>query len=322
MLQRAVAGTIATQAVTWQLEDGTALDLTGKTITGTIQPADDAGASRAIAGALALGVDPAAGQFTWTYAAGDVSAPGVYLVQFKAVQAPDTIYSFADYWSVEGTLPLARNSLSALRLKLMELVSARAQTPNFRQYTLAIMDAVADYSERKPLEKTALLSIVSGAASYDLPADFLRLISLESAAAADGTLVTDAGLIPVSDTFKEYYTIAGGRITFVPTPQYTTTKRLWYGAAYLLDADEAYADLGREGERLVMLKAQAIALQIQANKAAQEAWQYAIGDERVNKEKLAEALAKRAREMSDEYEAVIEKQAGQVGLRSYYGLTE
>ncbi|MCL4295679.1 MAG: hypothetical protein KJ077_08125 [Anaerolineae bacterium] len=322
MLQRAVVGTIASQAVTWQLEDGTALDLTGKSITGTIQPADDVAAIRAIAGALAPGADPAAGQFTWTYAAGDVGTPGVYLVQFKAVQAPDTIYSFADYWIVEGTLPLARNSLSALRLKLMELVSARAQTPNFRQYTLAIMDAVADYSERKPLEKTATLAIVSGTASYDLPADFLRLVSLESATATDGVLISDAGLIPVSDTFRESYTIAGGRITFIPTPQYTATKRLWYGAAYLLDGDEIYADLGREGERLVMLKAQAIALQIQANRAAQEAWQYAIGDERVNKEKLAEALAKRAKEMSDEYEAVIEKQAGQVGLRSYYGLTE
>lgn len=322
MLQRTVVGTIATQPITWQLEDGSALDLTGKTISGTIQPADDTSASRAIAGVLALGADPSAGEFTWTYAAGDVNAVGVYLVQFKAVQAPDTIYSFADYWIVEGTLPLARNSLGALRLKLMELVSARGGTPNFRQYTLAIMDAAADYSERKPLEKTTTLSIVSGTASYDLPADFLRLISLESATATDGTLISDAGLIPVSDTFKEYYTIAGGQITFIPTPQYTTTKRLWYGAAYLLNDDEIYADLGREGERLVMLKAQAIALQIQANKVAQEAWQYAIGDERVNKEKLAEALSKRAKEMSDQYEAAIEKQAGQVGMRSYYGLTE
>lgn len=322
MLQTAIQGSTHTsQVITWTKEDGSIEDLTGATVTGKIQGVE-ADTAQAIAGTLQI-TGAATGVFSWSYAAADVAAAGIFWVQFKATfsDGKDDL-SFADYWVVEGALPLPRNSLGALRKKLMELIAARSGTPSFRQYTLAIMDAVADYSDRRALEKTAELSIVSGTASYDLPADFLRLISLETATATDGTLVSDAGLIPVSDTFREQYVIAGDQITFIPTPQYTTTKRLWYGAAYVLNNDEIYADLGREGERLVMLKAQAIALQIQANKAAQEAWQYAIGDERVNKEKLAEALAKRAKEMSDEYEAVIEKQAGQVGLRSYYGLTE
>lgn len=320
MLPRVIVGTVASQPLTWLLEDGIALDLTGKTITGTIQPADDLAAIRAIAGTLALGAAPAAGAFIWTYAAADVAAAGLHLVQFKATDGSNTVYSFDAYWIVEPSGGIHPHSLEGLRLRLMETVAAWKSTPSISQYTLAVLDAIADYGERKPPEKAALLSIVSGTASYDLPADFARFIRLEEATATDGVLVTDAGLIPVSESFRESYTIAGGRITFVPTPQYTTTKRLWYAAAYLPDDDGVYADLGKEARRLVLLKAKAIALQFQADRAAQEAWQYAIGDERVNKEKLSDTFAKRAKEAGDEYEGAIEKQIGQIGLRSYYGL--
>lgn len=322
MLQAAVQGSRHTsQEITWTKEDGTAQDLTDATITGQIQAVEEA-TGRAIEGTLQIQSPATGGVLTWSYGANDVAAAGTFWVQFTATFADSSKeISLADYWIVEGTLPLPRNSLGALRKKLMELVSARKGVPSFRQYTLAVMDAVADYSDRKPLQKTVAVEIVSGTASYALPADFLRFTSLEVATAPDGVIVSDIGLIPVGDGFRETYTIAGEQLTFYPTPQYTMTKRLWYAAAYVLNENEVYADMGREAERLVLLKAQAIALQLQANKAAQEAWQYQIGDERVNKEKLAEALAKRAKEMNDEYERAAEGQIGPIGMRSYYGLT-
>ncbi len=114
---------------------------------------------------------------------------------------------------------------------------------------------------------------------------------------------------------NETYTIAGGRITFYPTPQYTTTRHLWCAAAYILDDADTYPDMTRRIANAILLKAESLILTLQANQAAQEAWQYAIGDEKINKEKLAETLAKQAKVANDAYSAAVEKQIGVVGMR-------
>jgi hypothetical protein len=197
-------------------------------------------------------------------------------------------------------------------------VPARNSVPSNSQYQRAVKTAVEDYSRRRSLTKLTVLSIVNGTASYDLPDDFLGVIELATLTSQDGVLVSGAGLIPVNATFEERYYITGLTITFDPTPTYTLDRDLWYKAGYALGADSAYTDMTEAVAGVVLLKAASLALGWQANAAAQEAWQYAIGDERVSKERLAAALEARALKMRDEYEEGVEAETGAVGMRAKY----
>lgn len=97
-LPRAIEGarnTVVT--ITWTQDDDTAQNLTGATLSGTIQNKD--GTVTAIAGTLALS-DAANGVFTWTYAAADVATPGRYLVQFKATYINYDL-TYPEVWIVE-----------------------------------------------------------------------------------------------------------------------------------------------------------------------------------------------------------------------------
>jgi hypothetical protein len=81
-LAAAVQGaTRPSQVITWTRADGTAEDLTGATITGTIK--DSAGTVRAITGTLTV-TTAASGVFTWAYSSADVATDGNYTVQFTA----------------------------------------------------------------------------------------------------------------------------------------------------------------------------------------------------------------------------------------------
>jgi hypothetical protein len=131
------------------------------------------------------------------------------------------------------------------------------------------------------LEKLTTLSIVSGTATYDLPDDFLRVISLESLWSPDNVLVSDSGLVPVSATYEERHYVVNGGITFDPTPTYTTSRDLWYAAGYVLDSREEYDELDEEGAEIVMLKARAIALGMQASAMASDILSYQVGDVRI-----------------------------------------
>lgn len=211
------------------------------------------------------------------------------------------------------TVPLA-----LLIAQLQDDVPARNGVPAENQYERCVRNAVADYGRRNPLRKLTTLAIVSGTASYSLPSDFLRVITLESLTSPDGVIISGTGLIPVSATFKERYYITGTTITFDPTPTYTVSRDLWYAATYVLDSSSEYADMTQAVADTAMLKAQSLALHLQASKAAQEAWQYAIGDERVSKERLSEALAKEAKALDAEYQAAVAAAIGPVGMRADY----
>ncbi|MGV8951365.1 MAG: hypothetical protein ACOH2M_09705, partial [Cypionkella sp.] len=69
------------QRVVWWTEDGGREDITGATLSGTIQRPD--GSTVAIAGALTL-IAPTTGEFDWAYHANDVSVAGQSFVQFEA----------------------------------------------------------------------------------------------------------------------------------------------------------------------------------------------------------------------------------------------
>jgi hypothetical protein len=209
-------------------------------------------------------------------------------------------------------------ALSALVSRLQADVPARNGVPSSAQYGQAVKDAVADYTSRRPLRKLTTLSIVSGTATYDLPDDFQKVIRLESLLSQDGVIHSCDGLIPVSATYEENYYIVAGQITFDPTPQYTVSRDLWYAAKHTLDGSDEYPDMSEDDAGVLLLKAQARCLALQANKAAQEAWQYAIGDERVNKEKLAESLRNQAKALEQEYKEAVKTSVGPIGMRASY----
>ncbi len=90
--------------ITWTREDGTAEDLTGATLTGSIRDRATQ-TTRAIAGALTV-TDGPAGVFRWDLAAGDVAAAGSFDVQFSAafVAGQTPARTFVERWTVSEAL--------------------------------------------------------------------------------------------------------------------------------------------------------------------------------------------------------------------------
>lgn len=213
-------------------------------------------------------------------------------------------------------------ALADLVARLQEDIPQRSGVPSETQYQQIVEDAVHDYSRRRPLQKVITLSIVSGTASYTLPSDFLRLIRLEGLFSEDGVIHSTSGLIPVSAGYEEYHTIAGQTLTFHPTPSYSTTRDLYYAAAHVLDGGE-YADMTDGDFSIVMLRAQAWALNLQARSAAigGEIVEYAIGDERVKRAASSENLASRSQDAYAAYLDAVRMATGPVGKRSAYTLT-
>lgn len=70
------------QSITWQDQDGNAVDLTGTTITARIRN-QGTGVVRAADGAFVL-VTAASGIFRWDYGTNDVGTAGHFVVQFTA----------------------------------------------------------------------------------------------------------------------------------------------------------------------------------------------------------------------------------------------
>jgi len=91
------------QTITWTDDDGTAVNLTGATLTGKIR---QDGTTRSVDGTLAL-VTAASGIFSWTYGALDVGTVGAAAVQFIATFADTTKdKSYIELWYVHDALDL------------------------------------------------------------------------------------------------------------------------------------------------------------------------------------------------------------------------
>lgn len=195
-------------------------------------------------------------------------------------------------------------------------MAARNGVPSSTQYEQCVRDAAADFSRRAPMQKVATLDIVSGTATYALPADFVKVIRLASAIQPQsGVLITGDGLIPVSGAFRERAMVQGGRLVISPTPAYTLARELWYMAALALDDNNVYQDMTNETSAIVLLKAQALALGLQANAATQEAWSYTIGDESVTKTQLAAQIREQAQALNEEYASAVAAYVGAVNAR-------
>jgi hypothetical protein len=209
-------------------------------------------------------------------------------------------------------------TLAALVARLTMSVPALNGVPSTAQYEQCVKDAVADYGERRPNQKVATISVVSGTASYALPADFVRAIQFRSLSAGGGVMITSTGIIPMDSSLDEIYTFAGGYLTIAPTPSYTASRDLWYAAGHLLNVSNAYPDLADGDARILLLKAQQLALDLQGNVASQSGWKYQIGDEMVDKSGLAAKQRDQANYLQKQYEDAILKASGSAyGVRAF-----
>lgn len=180
--------------------------------------------------------------------------------------------------------------LSELVIQLKDKVPARNEVPTDAQYARAVRDAVIDFSLQCAREKISDLVIVAGTATYDLPADFLKIIKLYSTRMElDGVAITPNGLVPINGIHgisREHTTIANRKITFYPTPTYNQTRSLRYLAGWSLTGsgeDAAYTDMGDVEAAIVLLKAQAEAKTLQINAEGGGVLAYRIGDESFDK---------------------------------------
>lgn len=190
-------------------------------------------------------------------------------------------------------------ALSSLAARIQASVPAVDSVPG--DYDQIVKDAVSHVSDMAPMIKESALVLNSGTATYDLPGDFSKLIWLESVYTPDGVIVSDAGLIPIADNYQERIQIAGGRITFVPTPAYAATREMRYTARYLLDGSNSYPDMTEDLADLVVVYGRYLALTEQATDAANKAWSYSIGDERIDMTKRAQALRDQAKFVLGEF---------------------
>jgi len=186
-------------------------------------------------------------------------------------------------------------ALSNLVTRLQAGVPAYDGVPSDEQYAQAVKDAVGDLAARKPLVKMTTLDIVADQADYTLPADFLRLVSLETPAAQEGVIVTSDGLLPtgLSGLPEERHDIAALTLTITPTPTYDHTRTLRYAARHVLDESDEYPALTEDLARVALLEAQSIALAWQAQAVTQQAWDYTEAEQRVNKANQAKEFQQR-----------------------------
>jgi len=218
---------------------------------------------------------------------------------------------------------MSTTALSDLISRLQEDVPARGGIPSEAQCERLVKDAVADFGRRAGRLKIATLNVVSGTASYVLPDDFVSMVRLTSLSGSDGILNFGSGLIPVSTNWSERTVIAAGWITFYPTPAYTLERDYEYKAGWALDVNEAYLEMGDTEAGILLQLAAAKVLGLQASKAAQEAWQYQLGAERVSKEQLADKLRAQGEALRAQYIEAIQVYAGTrltVASRARYGV--
>lgn len=172
--------------------------------------------------------------------------------------------------------------LSELVERLADDVPAEDGVPSTEQYENAVRDAIRDFSERCGLEVIGTLNVVSGTATYDLPADFLRLIRLTQLGGQGVLFGENSQIIPLNSGWTEKHTIRNSRITFYPIPRYSLAREFSYKAAWIATevddyGDEDYSELSEREARIVLLKARSLALTKLANAQAGSSLKYSFG---------------------------------------------
>jgi hypothetical protein len=214
-------------------------------------------------------------------------------------------------------------ALSELVEELQENVPAVNGVPILGQYERAVTDAVADFGRRVGRKKFGTLNVVSGTATYDLPADFLKMISLPKLMAqhehngyGGEVLNTHAGLVPLPrHGFREETSIVNGQITFRPTPRYTLAREYSYKAGFALTEDDDgayyYDELGEEEAGIIQFLAQSLAKGKLAA-AAGGGISYKQGDVSVDTTNQSQNLFTSVDALKAQYVAAVENYIGTI----------
>lgn len=202
----------------------------------------------------------------------------------------------------------------ALVSRLLSVLPQSNDQPAPTFYDQAVKDAVAAYSRRIPVYKTATISVLPDVDAYQLPADFLALVQLEGS--PSGGLIVGEELTPTATVSTEVLNIRGAQLIISPTPTYTLARRLVYDAYHVLGAGTPaqYDTLGERDAEAVVLAAAINVLKQRAARAAGAAWSYSVGDERIDKSKLSSALWETIGEMERRYEALCIELQSAAGL--------
>lgn len=204
-------------------------------------------------------------------------------------------------------------TLTALKTILQSEVPAVDSVPTSAQYEQAIKDAVMEFSRRCGLVKFGELSIVANTATYDLPSDFQSLIWLEALTGIDGVIISDAGLIPMGENFREEYAIINKQITFRPTPGYTLAREYRYKAGWVMtgsSGSETFATLGDAEQNVVMIKAKQLAKEKLKNSLAGGDMKYSFGAVSVDKTSNVDALTREIYALHAEFVQACESYNG------------
>jgi hypothetical protein len=201
-------------------------------------------------------------------------------------------------------------------------VPAQDSTPTDAQYVFAVRDAVGAFGIKVGRKKHVQLNVVAGTASYALPADYLKVITLKPITEThEGVLVNSQGVIPLdTGLLSDTWTIAGKTITFYPVPTYTLARNLWYKAGYALTTDPdtddpVYADMTEEEADIILLKAQATAWRAIGGKvSSSQAWKYQIGDVTIDKTNLGKSLTGWIADLDKAFESRVKDYIGPVGM--------
>jgi hypothetical protein len=213
--------------------------------------------------------------------------------------------------------------LSDLVAKLELDVPAEDGVPTETQYENAVIDAVRDFSELCGVMQIGTLNIISGTATYDLPADFLRLINLFTLGGEGVIYNANSQIIPLNGSFCERHTIRNGQITFYPIPRYSAARDFSYKAAWIGTdieaegseaADVEYETMGEREARIVLMKAKALALTKKVNAQEGSGLKYSFGAVSEDLSGSSDSWGKDAKTAEAEYLAACEKYNGQYGI--------
>ena len=193
-------------------------------------------------------------------------------------------------------------SIAQLADRLQRAVPARNDVPN--DYERLAQDAVHQLSQDVPVITAATIQVTAGQATYALPADFLYEIELAGLPVQGSVIVSNVGLIPVSDGWEETHYIEGETLRLDPVPTYSATRTLRYAAQHVA-TNGVYPRLGENGARVAMLYGQYLALLEQANAVAGDGWAYKIGDESVDKRGQGTAIQTQAQVALTSYQNAL-----------------
>lgn len=205
-------------------------------------------------------------------------------------------------------------AFSTLVTRLKTAVPADSEIPTNAQYEQAVREAVLDFNESVTRLKIVTIDVAAGTATYALPADFVKLVTLKGLTLSrPNLLITPAGLVPLSGPVREVVSIEGTALRITPTPAYTLTRELWYGAGFVETGEAfntAYAEMNEREARIILLMAQSLAYGYRAAVKVGTVTEYKVGDVSAKLGNAATELQGAASALLAEYQAAVTKYIG------------